>query len=308
MWMINVAKDNLFEIVNDLNNDGGKYTIADLEKAIEEYNLNVDTVVKYYNDTEYKHITIEDIHLKTASYKWMKQYLKTHEMSFVNYTVYYAIKHNLSEEEAKDYFRQQAEKGIKKLMNQGTCGRLNFVLTPNIRKMFPNIHDELFDTQVYTSEDSWKDKNDPNRYRPVYKLNKKNMFNHQLTYGDLQLDCGQGSYHKSYILDSNIHPIKIHLTWSVSHQCLGREKQIELFVKCCFAMFQIIKRLDSDKELAHPERTVDKKLSNWVRPMTPKEKVEKDKKDSMKKLNKGERKMLDKIKRLGLSEIFKKLL
>lgn len=243
-----------------------------------------------------------------ASYKWMKQYLKTHVMSFVNHTVYYAIKHNLSEDEAKDYFRQQAEKGIKKLMNHGTYGSLDFDLTPDIRKMFPNIHDELFDTQIYTHEDSWKDKNDPERYRPIYKLNKKDMFNFQSSFGGLHFDCGSGNYHKSYIIDSDIHPINIHLKWYVNYQCAGREKQIERFVKNCFEMWQIIKRLDNDKELNHPERTVDKKLGNWVRPMTPKEKVEKDKKDSMKKLNKGERKMLDKIKRLGLSEIFKKLL
>lgn len=144
-----------------------------------------------------------------ASYKWMKQQLKkyNYNTSFIKHTVYYCIKHNLSEEESKDYFRQQAEKGIKKLMNHDTYGALNFDLTPEIRKILPNIHDELFDSQIYTKENSWLDKNDPERFEPIYRFKPEiDRDIWQSWSGNLRFDYGRGNYYKDYIIDSDIHP------------------------------------------------------------------------------------------------------
>lgn len=161
------AKDDLFEIVSDLNNDGGEYTIADLEKAIEEYNFRVDIVVKYDNDTEYKHITIEDLHLKTNSYKWMKKRIKEHGFdNHIEHLVYLGIKRGMSLKEFIEFVKTEIPK-CKKLLTE-YCPAWTLKITGDeFPKFLKNYSDETW--EVYNYNNWSKDTNDVAKYTPKYR-------------------------------------------------------------------------------------------------------------------------------------------
>ena len=100
-------------------------------------------------------INMEKKYSMPASYKWMKQYMKDRVYnSFVDYTVYYCIKHNFNEEQVCEYAKNEAHKGRKCLMNRGTMGIITFIITNDTRKMFPRIHDELFELEEKRRYDS----------------------------------------------------------------------------------------------------------------------------------------------------------
>ena len=212
----------------------------------------------------------------SASYKWMKQYMKDRGYnSFVDYTVYYCIKHNFNEEQVREYAKNEAHNGRKCLMNRGTIGIIKFIITNDTRKMFPRIHDELFELEEKRRYDSTLNK-ECIEYR--YKIKGKSDLLCNLT-GDLKFNYGSGNYWKDYVKDSDIHPIKVSLWWCVNKQSVSEEAQLGYFVDCCVEMWQIIKRLDNDIKLK--ERTINKKLelSTHIENNKPIE-IQKDKKES----------------------------
>lgn len=309
------AKDDLFNIVSDLNNDGGEYTIADLEKAIEEYNLSVDTVVKYYNDTEYKHITIEDLHLKTNSYKWMKKRIKKYGFnSHIEHLVYLGIKRGMSLEEFIEFVKAEIPK-CKKLLTV-CCPSCELKITGDeFPKFLKNYSDETW--EVYNHKNWSKGPNDIDLYSPEYRpKGSTSNYNYGLIYTSYSFKDHDGKNNilkvyigKKYDLESDNHPVYAKVYGGIPYNYLNSNHLVtdSKFIAICCGFFKIIKSLDTEFDKGN--LTFNKKLGEeWKRPLTPNEIEAIKKKEKEAKLPKQIRKMLNYVRNYHLENTFKELL
>ena len=311
---IDEAKDKLFEIVSDLNNDGGEYAISDLKEAIEEHNSSVDNVVELYHDTQYKHITIEDLHLKTNSYKWMKKHIKEHGFdNHIEHLVYLGIKRGMSVEEFIKFVTAEIPK-CKRLLTE-CCPTWSLKITGDeFPKFLKNYSDETW--EVYNYNNWSKGPNDVDKYTPKYRQKGSTSNYGQINteyrykesdgkgYNTLSLYIG-----KIYDLESNNHPVYAEVYGCMPYNYLSSNHIATdaKFIAICCGFFKIIKTLDTEFDKGN--LTFNKKLGGeWERPLTPNEIEAKKKKEKEANLPKAIRKMLNYVRNYHLENTFKELL
>lgn len=310
---INEAKDNIYKIISDLNNDGGKYSLSDLEKAIEDYNSIVDIVIKNYNDTEYKHITMEDLHLKTNSYKWMKKHIKKYGFNnHIEHLVYLGIKRNMTIDEFIQFIKSEILKCKKLLTN--SCPSWSLNITGEVfSKLLKNYSDEKW--EVYTYNQLHKSQNDIDKYIPKYRI-KGSTSNYGIITTEYKFKGLDEKYssltlyiNKTYDLKSDKHPVIAEVYGYLPYNYSSGNHFVtdKTFINICCGFFKIIKSLDADFD--KDNLTFNKKLDEeWKRPLTPNEIEAIKKKEKEAKLPKQIRKMLNYVRNYHLENTFKELL